>query len=247
MILLLLLIRILIVIHCVHVLLLRQILLLILLFDHLLHINFMLSSHLILLCLLYKVLYELLKLFNSLFRQISRLIRIHNFFNSRICLSEMFNQLVDFRIWFLFDNRLEVLYRRRIQAWQTRFRNLHLLMIRVEWVLNVDKEGEYHLVLEWWISAELTQTELVVILSDWHQINVYVLNFLVTNLLRFIKSKYRTFIVLLLGGKMFGKSLKASLVLLVEDNPAFKDLLAVILQFSEIFECYSLTCCTFQL
>lgn len=94
-------------------------------------------------------------------------------------------------------------------------------MICVEWVLYVDKEGENHLVLEWWISAELTQTELVVILCDRHQIYVYVLNFLVTNLLRFIKSKYRTFIVLLLGSKMLRKPLKTGLVLLVKDYPAF--------------------------
>lgn len=121
-------------------------------------------------------------------------------------------------------------------------------MISVERVLYIYKEGENHLVLEWGISSELTVTKLMVVLSDWHQIYVHVLNLLTTsNLLGFIKSKYRAFIFLLLSCKMLGKPLEASLVLLIEDYPTFKDLLAVVLQFTEIFECYSLTCCTLKL
>ena len=62
-------------------------------------------------------------------------------------------------------------------------------MVCVELVLDVDEEGENHLILERRFSTELTHTELVIILSDRHQINVYVLNFLIAKLLSLIKSE----------------------------------------------------------
>ena len=114
-------------------------------------------------------------------------------------------------------------------------------------MLDVDKECEDHLILEGGLRAELVHTELVVVLCDRYEIYIYGLNFVVTKLLCVIKGENGALVLLLQGHKMLGKSIEASIILLVKNYPSFEYFFAFNLEFAEELKGCALTRCAFKL